>query len=365
VRSGSPARRILHIDLDPFFVAVERSLDPTLKNRPVVVGGDGLQGIVAAASAEARAAGVRHGQTIRAARRICPEAVFRPGDLETYSRISQDVTQILLTASRRLERPSIDEVFVELTVDAIDSRQPFRVVDHIQDEIHRRLGLDASFGLASTRLAARIASRFAKPHGLLILLPEHEASFVARQSIDVLSELTPTRLDILNRAGLRTVGDLMSIDRNALISMVGTVTATMLKDLVTPHHEPPLPIVTPPAFIQEEMTIRDRHTDRADLEALVESLCRRALKRIRPFDLRVVAASIDVQSADSRDRRTAHFHDGISDERMLAESLKSLARPLLVSPNAVRVIHLRLGPFASSGPQFTLFPELDATAHGR
>ena len=99
-----PRRRsILHLDLQPFFVSVERALDPALRDRPVVIGGrpDG-SGVVAAASREAKAAGVREGQPLAVARRTCPQAVFRPGDLEAYARVSQEVTSLLLAASRRV-----------------------------------------------------------------------------------------------------------------------------------------------------------------------------------------------------------------------------------------------------------------------
>ena len=104
------ARRILHVDLDPFLVSVERSLDPSLRGRPVIVGGlpDG-SGMVAAVSAEARERGVKAGQTVAAARRACPEGVFRAGDFEVYARFTEDVTAILQSASRRVERPSADE----------------------------------------------------------------------------------------------------------------------------------------------------------------------------------------------------------------------------------------------------------------
>src|SRR6185436_18807829 len=98
-------RRILHVDLDPFFVSVERSLDASLRARPLIVGAgpDAASGLVAAASAEARARGVVPGQSLGTARRLCPDAVFRPGDLEAYARVSEDVTSVLLRASRRVE----------------------------------------------------------------------------------------------------------------------------------------------------------------------------------------------------------------------------------------------------------------------
>ncbi|MFI5184762.1 MAG: DNA polymerase IV, partial [Vicinamibacteria bacterium] len=144
----SPVRRrsILHIDLDPFFVSVERSLDPSLRGKAVVVGGDGASGIVAAASTEARAMGVTPGQSLGIARRLAPNAVYRPGDLEAYARVSDEVTAILLAASRRVERPSADEAYVDLTPEHASERNAVPAAEAIKDEIQRRLGLEASLG---------------------------------------------------------------------------------------------------------------------------------------------------------------------------------------------------------------------------
>ena len=175
----------MHVDLDPFFVNVERSLDPSLRGRAVIVGGgDASSGLVAAASAEARAAGVRPGQSMALARRLSPDAVVREGDLDTYGRVGEDISAILLAASRRVERPSADEAYVDLTPEQPGAPTPVSAAETIKDELQRRLGLDASLGLASSRLAARIASSWAKPRGLLLVLPGYEASFVGRQEDD-------------------------------------------------------------------------------------------------------------------------------------------------------------------------------------
>lgn len=171
MKAETPRRSILHIDLDPFFVSVELSLDPSLRGQPLIVGGDGTVGIVAAASTEARARGITPGQALAEARRLCPEGVFRPGDLEAYAKVSEQVTSVLFTASRRVERPSADEAFVDLTPEAAHSENPVQAAERLKDELQRRLGLDASFGLASSRLAARIASARARPRGLLIVIP--------------------------------------------------------------------------------------------------------------------------------------------------------------------------------------------------
>lgn len=183
-------RHILHVDLDPFFVSVERSLDPSLRGRPVIVGGDAAsEGVVAAASKEALALGVHAGQSLLDAHRLCPTGMFRSGDLEAYARASEDVTAILLSASRRVERPSADEAYVDLTPDTPEAPHPVSAAERIKEELQRRLRLDASLGLAGTRLAARVASRGARPRGLLVVLPGYEAHFVARQPLSVLTEL--------------------------------------------------------------------------------------------------------------------------------------------------------------------------------
>ena len=210
------SRRILHVDLDPFFVSVERSLDPSLRDRPVVVGGGpGPSGLVAAASTEARASGVRAGLSLAEARRLCPEAVVRPGDLEAYARVSDEVTALLLSASRRVERPSTDEAYVDLTPEHPGAPSPVPAVEVIKDELHRRLGLDASFGLASSRLAARVASSFSRPRGFVVVLPGYEMSFLAGKPVSFIEDLPPHLESALERLHLHTLGELAAADPKA------------------------------------------------------------------------------------------------------------------------------------------------------
>ncbi|HET9318035.1 MAG TPA: DNA polymerase IV, partial [Vicinamibacteria bacterium] len=137
-------RSILHVDLQSFFVSVERSLDPALRGKPLIVGGSEGSSLVAAASTEVLARGVRPGQPVSAARRLCPEAAVVPGDLEAYARVSDEVTAILLAASRRVERPSADEAYVDLTREGHAAASPVPAAEAIKDELQRRLGLDAS-----------------------------------------------------------------------------------------------------------------------------------------------------------------------------------------------------------------------------
>ena len=231
-------RSILHVDLDPFFVSVERSMDPSLRGRPVVVGGDGHGlGFVAAVSAEAREAGVRVGMPLAQARRLTPDAAFRRGDLEAYGRVSDEVTAVLLAASRRVERPSADEAFVDLTPEA-GGPPPVRATETIRDELQRRLGLDVSLGLASSRLAARIASTWARPRGLLVVLPGYELSFIAGKPVSMLG-LPPHLESALERNGLTTLGQLAECDEARLAAIVGPA-AARVRAAARGEGEPPI-----------------------------------------------------------------------------------------------------------------------------
>ena len=352
-------RRILHVDLDPFFVSVERSLDPGLRDRAVVVGGleDGT-GVVAAASAEARQAGVRAGQPVQVARRTCPEAVFRPGDLEMYARFSQDVTAILLAASRRVERPSADEAYVDLTRDTSTAPHPVGAAEAIKDEIQRRLGLDASLGLASSRLGARVASTWARPRGLLVVLPGYESSFIGRQGVGLLPDLPPHLEKALIAAGLETIGQVAAADPAALTAVVGAGVAGRVQRAARAEGEDPVPVAAPPLWIQEEVRVRDHRSDRAALHDMVEALARRAVRRLRPFALSAGTLSVEAHKPDTVLRRDESFDPGITDEDTAAAVATSLAEPLLDPPSAVRLLQVRLSRLDGLHGQASLFPEV-------
>jgi DNA polymerase-4 len=352
-------RRILHVDLDPFFVSVERSLDPALRGRPVIVGGgDAAGGRVAAASAEARAAGVAPGQSLSEARRLCPEAVIRPGDLERYGRFSEDVTTILLGASRRVERPSADEAYVDLTAEAGPAGTPAATVDAVKDELHRRLGLDASFGIASSRLAARVASSFAKPRGFLVVLPGYEASFLAGKPLSFLDDL-PTHLEsALTRAGLATLGAIEQADPEALAGLVGPAAARQLQDVVRGEGDPPVEVAAPPAWIQEQATIRDRRrSDRPALEAILDGLVSRACRRLRPFDLGAQAVAVEVLRREGTTRLAETVPEAAVDEERLSAITRGLAAAALEPAAGVRGLSLKLTRLAPPDRQRPLFPE--------
>jgi DNA polymerase-4 len=367
VKSKGPrGRNILHVDLDPFLVSVERSLDSALRGRPVIVGGeaDG-SGIVAAVSAEARAAGVRPGHPLSKARRLCPQGVFRPGDLDLYAGITEDVTAILQAASRRVERPSADEAYVDLTPDSPGAPHPVTAAEAIKDELQRRLGLDASLGLASTRLAARVASTCARPRGLLVVIPGYEASFLARQPLSFLPDLPAHIESALTRAGLETLGAVGDADPEVLAGLVGATAATRLASTARGEGEDPVAVTAPPAAVQEEARIRDRSTDRASLETIVDSLADRACRRLRPFELAAGTLTLEVRRAEGTVRRSETFEPAVADPDTLRSVARALADPVLDPTPSVRGIHLRFGRLQRHVEQPRLFPQWPLAFRGR
>jgi DNA polymerase-4 len=360
--ASSRPRRILHVDLDPFFVSVERSLDASLRGRPVIVGGsaDG-KGMVAAASAEARAAGVRPGQSIDLAKSVCPDGVFRPGDLDTYARFSEDVSAILLGASRRVERPSADEAYLDLSRESVASPNPVAAAESIKDEIQRRLGLDASLGLASTRVAARVASTWARPRGLLVVLPGYETSFLARQPLSFLPELPPHLETALESAGFLTLGHVAEAEEEALAAVVGNA-APRLRDAARGVGEDPVPVTAPPAWVQEDAVIRDRTSDHTALGAVVEGLAVRACRRLRPFGLSAGTVTVEVRRVDGVVRRDEDLDPGLTDPDTAAAVARNLAEPLLDSIASVRGLQVRLSRLTTRGSQAPLFPEIPGVA---
>jgi DNA polymerase-4 len=353
-KSAGRRRSILHLDLQPFFVSVERSLDPSLRGRPVVIGGnpDG-SGVVAAASDEARAAGVKPGQPLAAARRACPQAAFLPGDLEAYGRASQDVTTVLLGYSRRVERPSADEACVDLTREGDGAPHPVQAAEAIKDELQRRLGLEVSLGLASSRLAARVASSWARPRGLLVVLPGYEAAFLARQPVDFLG-LPPHLERALEAAGLKTLGAVAEAPDEALARLVAG-DAQRLKQSARGELDEPIAVAAPPSFVREEAVVRDRRSDAGILTGLVERLAEQACRRLRPFGLGAGTLAVEVERGESSARREEAFEPPLRDEATARVVARALAEPLL-ERGPVRLLRVRLGRLAPLGTQRSLLP---------
>jgi DNA polymerase IV len=199
-------RAILHVDGDAFFTSVEQALHPSLRGRPVVTGKE--RGIIACASYEAKALGIKRGVSLWDAKKICPGLVILPSDYESYSLFSKRMFEIMRRYTPDVEEYSIDEGFADLTGMRQLFRKPYpEIAADLQAAIHRELDLTVSIGLSLTKSLAKIGSDFHKPHGLTPVAGKHIHIFLQRVELADVWGLGPNRVQLLQRFGLRTAWD--------------------------------------------------------------------------------------------------------------------------------------------------------------
>jgi DNA polymerase IV len=211
-----------HIDMDAFFVSVEELFDPTLKGKPVVVGGRPNQrGVVSAASYAARKFGVHSAMPLRTAYRLCPQAIFVDGHPDRYRDYSHKVFQVLKSFSPLVEMASIDEAYMDVTGTERLHGPPLQAAHRLHEAMNRETLLNCSIGIAVSRLVAKIASDQAKPNGVLWIVPGEEARFLAPLDVRRVPGVGKVTEKNLHAHGIHKVRDLAALDEAFLESRFG------------------------------------------------------------------------------------------------------------------------------------------------
>jgi DNA polymerase-4 len=216
------SRLICHVDMDAFFVSVEELFDPSLKGKPVVVGGQADQrGVVAAASYAARKFGVHSAMPLRTAAKLCPHAIFVEGHPSRYRECSKSVFEVLNRFSPAVEMASIDEAYLDLTGTDRLHGPPLKAGHALHQEVKRATSLNCSLGLASSRLVAKVCSDQAKPNGMLWVAAGQEANFLAPLDVRKIPGVGKSTEEALHRIGIHRVGDLSRLDESFLAERFG------------------------------------------------------------------------------------------------------------------------------------------------
>jgi DNA polymerase IV len=210
-------KTIFHVDMDAFYVSVEELFDPTLKGKPVVVGGQrNERGVVSAASYEARKFGVHSAMPLRTAAKLCPQAIFVDGHPDRYREFSEKVYRVLTSFSPAVEMASIDEAYLDMTGTGRLHGPPLRAAHNLQQRMKSETRLNCSIGIGSSRLVAKISSAKAKPHGILWVVPGQEAKFLAPLDVRDIPGVGKVTEKNLNALGICQVGDLARFDDSFL-----------------------------------------------------------------------------------------------------------------------------------------------------
>jgi DNA polymerase-4 len=279
---------VLHLDLDAFYAAVEQRDKPSLRGRPVVVGGIGSRGVVATASYEARRYGVHSAMSTARARSLCPHAAYLVGRFDAYRIASELVMAELRALSPLVEPLSLDEAFVDLSVGPAAAPPGADVTAHVAEVAHRLRadvravteGLSGSVGLASSKLVAKIASELNKPDGLLVVPPGTEKALLAPLAVTVLPGVGPATKERLRRLGVRTVEDLTSVEESELVHGLGAAVGSSLHRLAEALDDRPVVAVREAKSVSVEDTFEHDHTDPVLLAGIVDRMAARVAERL-------------------------------------------------------------------------------------
>jgi DNA polymerase-4 len=317
---------ILHVDLDAFYASVEQLADPSLRGRPVIVGGLGRRGVVAAASYEARRYGVNSAMPMGRARRACPEGVFLAPRFDAYGEASRSVMAVLRDVTPLVEPLALDEAFLDVS----GARRLHGSAPEIAISLRRRIrdetGLVASVGVATTKFVAKLASDLAKPDGMLVVEAGTEIDLIHPLEVRRLWGVGPKTGARLAQLGVRTIGDLAALPEDTLVHALGEAHGRHLHALAWNRDDRAVEPDREVKSIGHEETFPTDITDRATLQREVLRMSERVAERMR--DGRRAGRTVQLKLR-YKDFRTITRSRTLPDSTNLASDIAAVARALL------------------------------------
>ena len=352
-----PQRYIAHFDLDSFFVSVEVLNDPTLKGKAVIVGGSKDRGVVTTCSYEARKFGVRSAMPMKQAMKLCPHAIIVRGTRGEYSKYSRLVTDIIAAKAPLFEKASIDEFYIDLT--GMDKFfDPYQWTIDMRNEIIEKTGLPISFGLATNKMLAKIATDEAKPNGYLFVQPGMEKIFLAPLSVNKFSGVGEHTFEKLKAMGIFTIQQLSETSVEILEKKLGHNGASLWRKSqgihfgeVHPYHEA--------KSISTENTFEE---NKSDLNFLLSELVRMTEKVA--YELRkdeklagCIAVKIRYPDFETTSRQTTIDYT-FRDDELIPQAI-DLFHKLYRKGEPVRLLGVRLSELTNEATQGSLFDDAE------
>ena len=351
-----PQKIIAHFDLDAFFVSVERLNDPSLKGKPLIVGGR-ERGVVAACSYEARKYGIHSAMPMKTAMRLCPHATVVGGSRNDYSKFSRWVTEIIATRAPLFERASIDEFYLDLT--GMDTYfEPYKWVIDLREEIIDKTKLPISFGLASNKMVAKIATDEAKPNGYLFIPYGSEKETSAPLKVCKIPGVGIQTCQALSEMGIETIKDLGGCNVALLEKQLGKYGLELSNKAngihygeVIPYHES--------KSISTENTFDENKTDMDFLRKEVVRMTEKIAHELRKENKTTgcIAVKIRYPDFETTSRQTTIPYTFYDDELIL--KAKELFHKLYREGQPVRLLGVRLSELTDEAIQTNLFENVE------
>jgi DNA polymerase-4 len=297
VSRPAPAEPILHVDMDAFYASVEILKDPSLEGRPVVVGGSGARGVVMSASYEARRFGVSSAMPSARARRLCPDAVFVPPDFASYQAYSIRLREVLLSFTPLVEPLSLDEAFLDVSGATRLFGAPAEIAGAVRARVREELSLSCSVGVAPNKFLAKMASAAAKPDGVVVVAADGVLGFLHPLPVGALWGVGERTHGVLERLGVRTVGELAAVPVRVLERTLGEAHARHLAALASGRDERTVvPYEAPKQVGHEETFERDIDAEDDVMRELLR-LAFRVAARLRAEGYRARTVTLKVRLA--------------------------------------------------------------------
>jgi DNA polymerase-4 len=359
-------RTIFHVDMDAFFVSVEELFDPSLKGKPVVVGGQkNERGVVSAASYAARKFGVHSAMPLRTAAKLCPQAIFVNGHPERYREYSVRVHEVLGHFSPLVEMASVDEAYLDMTGTDRLHGPPLRSANRLHAEMKSATQLNCSIGIGTSRLIAKVSSAKAKPNGVLWVLPGQEAKFLAPLDVADIPGVGEVTEKKLHAMGIRRVGDLSKLEERDLEQRFGKWGLALAGksrgedaggwfDAAVGEH-------TDPKSISHEHTYNEDTGDATRLESTLMRLSEMVGRRLREGGYFARTIQLKLRYTDFTTITRAHSLDQPTQtDREIFEQARSLFRANWKKGAAVRLLGVQSSNFEESPSQLNLLdPQRD------
>jgi DNA polymerase-4 len=348
-------RRIIHIDLDAFFVSVEQALAPKLRDKPIIVGGQpDRRGVVASASYEARVFGIRAGMSLSQAYRLCPHAIFLQGSFPTYREASEKFMDILADFSPGLEPAGLDEAYIDITGCELFGT-PNQLAFTLKARIINELNLVASIGIASCKVVSKVASDFGKPDGLVEVPAGEERDFLAPLPVSRLPGVGKKTEESLKAIGVKTVGQLAGLPLEMVKNRFGSF-GLMLHHYANGIDNRQIEARGKAKSISRETTFAEDTLDITFLRSILHYLCERVGAELRQETKHARTITLKLRYSDfetiTRSLSTKAAVD--ADEVIFAGAVRLLEQALAGNRKPVRLIGVGVSNIGSYGKQLNM-----------
>ncbi len=351
-------RTILHLDLDAFFISVERILDTSLKGKPVIVGAkpeDG-RGVVAACSYEARKYGLHSAIPIKQAYRLCPDGIYLHGHHEEYGRFSKAVKHILEQYAPQIEQASIDEFYMDFTGTQRIYGSMFAFAKKLQKEIEKKLSLPCSIGIGSNKTIAKICSDYAKPEGITYVLSGMEKEFLAPLPVEVIPGVGKVIKRALYEKGFYKVKDITGVSENYFGMAFGKYGISLWHKANGGGQE----YLNPPQkrkSISKEKTYGKDVASKEEIETTLFNLTGKVCQMLRDKNRQVSTVGIKLRYSDFITVTRAKTIKFTNDDKIIFDTAVELFRKAYTRRVSIRLIGIHLSKFNEFSEQEELFED--------